>query len=149
MFVEGIDVVLALLPVPAVVVIFVEMYVSWLLAVIVEPGDLVSDSCSSARLVGTPVAPPTFVVVFSFWSAVVELFNCVANVAEFSTNADSLSSVVSNSVVESGDDLLIVVSSVFDTVSDVAVVEIKGVNVVVSSDVGEILGSSVVELHMW
>ena len=110
----------------------------------VETGDLVSESSSSTTLVGISVSPPIFVIVivFSFWSAVAELLNCVANVAEFSTNADSLSSVVSNSVVES-------VSSVFDTVSDVAVVEIKGVIVVVSSDVGEILGSSVVELHMW
>ena len=141
----------------------------------VETGDLVSDSCSSATLVGTPVAPPTFVVVFSFWSAVLELFNCVADVAEFSTNTDSMSFVVSNSVVESGEDSLFVVSSVVDSISDVAVVDIRGVVssnvvssvfdtvsdvavveitgntgvIVVSSNVGEIFGSSVVELHMW
>ena len=140
-----------------------------LLPVVAEREDSVFDSLSSVMVVGisnVPSAVEDFVVVFSLWcvdpttfdsggalDVAVRLLNCVGSIAdaEFSSNSitDSLSVVVSSSVVGSCNGSLdVVVSSVVDTLSDIVVVGIPG-NIVVSFNVDGALISSVVSLQMW
>ena len=140
------------------------------LVIFVIDEDLVSDSMNSVLMVGisnVPSAVEDFVVVFSFWcedlttgvvvvdisgvaNVAVRLLNCVGSIAdaEFSSNSitDSLFVVFCNGVVGScNGSLIVVVSSVVDAFSDIAVVG----NIVVPSNVDEALISSVVSLQMW
>ena len=158
--------VVVLLAVVAVVVVLVERLVAvsalalvlWVLAI------------SSVLVVGISnvlsVVVDT-VVVFSLWcvdlttgvgvvdisgvaNVAVRLLNCVGSIAdaEFSSNSitDSLFVVFCNGVVGScNGSLIVVVSSVIDALSDIAVVG----NIVVPSNVDEALISSVVSLQMW
>lgn len=150
------------------------MIVLLLLPVVVERDDLVFDSMSSVLVVGISKVLSVVVdtvVVFSLWcvdlttgvvvvdisgvaNVVVRLLSCVKNIAdaEFSSNSitDSLSVVFCNGVVGSYDgSFVVVVSSVINTFSDMAVVEIPDNIAVVSSNVDEALISSVVSLQMW
>ena len=136
------------------------------LVIFVIDEDLVSDSMNSVLMVGisnVPSAVEDFVVVFSLWcegvvvvdisgvaNVAVRLLNCVGSIAdaEFSSNSitDSLFVVFCNGVVGScNGSLIVVVSSVIDALSDIAVVG----NIVVPSNVDEALISSVVSLQMW